>query len=247
MNDNPSTISATETPEVSIVISVYNEEENILPLLEEIDSVLDGWGPEFEVLVIDDGSTDGTRRALECANERFGFLRCLRFAENRGKTAGLAVGFREARGASIVTLDGDLQNDPADIPKMVAAGGADVLVCGERGRRADTLCKRLSSRVANTIRRTLLSDHATDSGCGFKVFPKESVAQIPWVCGVHRFFAAVLHSQGYTIVNVPINGRPRRFGHSKYGTWNRLKRTVPDLFGFFWLNRRRIDLNVEKL
>lgn len=230
-----------------MVISVHNEEENILPLLEEIQTVLDGWGPVFEVLVIDDGSTDGTWCALESANERFGFLRCLRFPENRGKTTGLAVGFRQARGASIVTMDGDLQNDAADIPKMVEAGGAGILVCGERGRRADTIRKRLSSRIANTIRRTLLNDCATDSGCGFKVFPREAVVQIPWVCGVHRFFAAVLYSQGYRIVNVPINDRPRRFGHSKYGMWNRLKRTLPDLFGFLWLNRRRVDFSADEL
>ena len=152
-----------------------------------------------------------------------------------------------ARGETIVTMDGDLQNDPRDIPAVVEAAGPMTLVCGARPKRADTVRKRVGSRIANKVRRAILADDAQDSGCGVKVFPREAGLLIPWIRGVHRFLASVLKARGYQIVNVPINDRERTLGQTKYGDWERVKRTIPDLFGIRWLLSRHVDLDSTEL
>ncbi|MCP4900714.1 MAG: glycosyltransferase family 2 protein, partial [bacterium] len=236
-----------ETPDVSIVISVRNEEDCVAALVEEIDEALSSWDHSFEVVIADDGSTDRSVEYLEDLVGRFGILRCFKMPNGQSKSAGLAVAAAAARGRWLVTFDGDLQNDPRDIPALVKLAAPDTLVCGVRGKRADSLQKRLGSKLANAVRRSIFNDAAQDSGCGLKVMPREAVSLIPWVRGVHRFLPTVLKNQGYTIINVCVNDRPRTLGTTKYTNWGRLKRTVPDLFGFLWWMTRRLNLEAEEI
>lgn len=241
------TPQAEVTPEVSIAIAVRNEEACVVQLLEEIDEVLSVWDHTFEVVIADDGSTDRTPILLQELKAQFPYLRCFRLPVGQSKSAGLAVAVLNSRGATIVTMDGDLQNDPRDIPTLVQHAGPKTLVCGARPKRADTIFKRSASKIANAIRRGILDDEALDSGCGVKVFPREAANDIPWIRGVHRFIAAVLKERGYRIVNVPINDRLRTMGMTKYGNWGRLKRTLPDLFGFRWLLSRKLNLDAKEM
>ncbi len=239
-------MDSTAVLDVSIVIAVRDEEDCIEPLIKEIAEVLADWDKTFEVILIDDGSTDRTLELILQLKKTYSFIRCYSLPKPQSKTAGLLVGFKNARGQLIVTWDGDLQNDPRDLPTVVQAAGPGILVCGARPKRADTFLKRRASKIANYVRRRVLADDAVDSGCGVKVFPREAIECIPPIRGVHRFFASVLKVQGYRIVNVPINDRQRTLGETKYGNLDRLRRTLPDLFGFSWWIRRILDLNADK-
>lgn len=234
-------------PEVSIVIAVHNEEANVLPLLDEMAAVLADWDRRYEIVLIDDGSTDATRDRMREGRARHEVVRNFALSRQQGKSAALGAGFRAARGRLLVTFDGDMQNDPRDIPGVVAQAGPGVLVCGARRERMDRASKRIGSRWANAIRRRFLDDDATDTGCGVKVFPAESRSLIPWIEGVHRFFPSILKRCGYRIVNVPITDRPRERGVTKYTNLGRLIVTSQDLFGFWWYLRRHVDTRAEEL
>ena len=229
--------------DVSVVIPVCNEQDNVEPLAREIHAALSGrWS--FETIFVDDGSTDGTAAALLAARAGgMPEIRVLRHAVRSGQSAAVATGVRAARAPWIATLDGDGQNDPADIPKLLEAAQSDRsgrlrLVMGNRTTRRDTWLRRLSSRVANGVRGGLLNDGTPDTGCGIKVFDRAVFMDMPRFNHMHRFMPALFQREGYEVTSVPVNHRERTRGTSKYGLHNRLWVGIVDLFGMMWLIRR---------
>jgi dolichol-phosphate mannosyltransferase len=231
------------TPVVSVVIPVCNEEENVEPLAREIHSALTGLH-SFETIFVDDGSTDGTAKAvLDARAAGLPEIRLLRHALRSGQSAAVATGVLHARAPWIATLDGDGQNDPADIPRLLAtlakAGSSKLrLVMGNRTTRRDTWLRRLSSRVANSVRGGLLGDGTPDTGCGIKVFDRGVFLDIPRFDHMHRFMPALFQREGYEVTSVPVSHRSRMLGKSKYGLHNRLWVGIVDLGGVMWLLRR---------
>lgn len=226
---------------LSVVIPIFNEADNVLPLLEEIERALSG-GPVFEVVFVDDGSTDDTRDRLAPAVAA-GRARLVRHLRRSGQSAAVRTGAKAARGAWIATLDGDGQNDPADIPALLhraGDGGADapLLVGGLRLSRRDTWSKRAASRFANGIRQALLKDGCTDTGCGIKLFDRQAFLDLPYFGAMHRFLPALFRAHGHPVAYVPVNHRPRRRGASKYTNLQRGLVGVVDLLGVYWLKRR---------
>lgn len=227
---------------LSIIVPVHNEAENIRPQVEEIFSVL-GDRADAEVIYIDDGSTDNTRQKLRDEQARWGErLRILAHDTVRGQSAAIHSGVRAARSHWIATLDGDGQNDPSDIPRLLdearRAGTSRVMVIGHRIDRRDTWIRRASSRIANAVRGALLRDGTPDSGCGLKIFPRELFLALPCFDHMHRFLSALVLREGGQIKSVPVAHRPRRHGRSKYGLRNRLWVGIIDLIGVAWLQRR---------
>ena len=230
------------TPEVSVVVPVCNEHENVVPLAREIHAAL-APGFRFETIFVDDGSDDGTAAAVIAARESgMPEIRLLHHAKRSGQSAAVATGVLNARAPWIATLDGDGQNDPADIPKLLAAlrGAAPdlKLVMGNRTTRRDTWLRRLSSRIANGVRGGLLKDGTPDTGCGIKVFDRHVFLDLPRFDHMHRFMPALFQRAGYAVISVPVNHRSRTRGKSKYGLHNRLWVGIVDLFGMIWLIRR---------
>jgi dolichol-phosphate mannosyltransferase len=225
--------------DLSIVIPVYNEEQNVVGLAEEVLRALEGQGAE--IIFVDDGSTDKTAEYLTQFQEFHPQVRLVRHKTNCGQSTALCTGVRFAAAPLVATLDGDGQNDPADIPRLVAqmeAAAPPVCVCGTRQDRRDTLSKRLSSRIANGVRSRLLGDGVEDTGCGLKVFNREAFLELPQFDHMHRFLPALFLRNGGRVVSVPVNHRPRRHGLSKYGFHNRLWVGIVDLLGVLWLQRR---------
>jgi dolichol-phosphate mannosyltransferase len=229
---------------ISVVIPVCNEEDNVVPLAREIEAALRGRHP-FEILFVDDGSTDGTAGAVRNAHAQIPEVRLLRHSRRSGQSAAVASGVRRARGEWIATLDGDGQNDPADFPAMIDAlaaargSGEDVrLVMGNRVTRRDTWLRRLSSRVANGVRGWLLGDGTPDTGCGIKLMHRDTFLELPFFDHMHRFLPALYQRQGAKVISVPVNHRPRTRGTSKYGLHNRLWVGIVDLYGVMWLKSR---------
>lgn len=225
-------------PELSAVVPAFNEADNIPVLVDELRRALAATGRSWEVVLVDDGSTDGTAAALAAAAAADPRVRALRLERNSGQSAALAAGLARARGAVVVTMDADLQNDPADLPRLlVALEHADV-VSGVRERRHDSWVRRVSSRVANATRRAVLGDTLTDIGCSLKAYRREALEGLPMFVGVHRFLPALCGFRGARIVEVPVRHRPRTMGVSKYGMGNRLWRGLHDLVGVAWLKHR---------
>ena len=237
--------AATNACRLSVVVPVLNEQDNVEPLIGEIRAALDG-RVTYEIVYVDDGSTDETSVRLERLVRGGAPLRFIRHARCCGQSAALATGIRAAKGGLVATLDGDGQNDPADIPALLDVferetrhAGADLLlVTGLRHRRRDSWWKRLSSRIANTVRARLLGDATVDTGCGLKVFARAAFMDMPRFDHMHRFLPALMLRRGGRVVSVPVNHRPRAKGRSKYGTFDRLAVGVVDLFGVMWLMRR---------
>lgn len=228
-------------PQVSIVIPVYNESGNLAPLIDEIEQTLVR-RMRFEVIVVDDGSNDSTPGELAGLRVTRPWLRVVTHERNLGQSAAIRTGVVSARAPTIAVLDGDGQNDPADLPKLFAAleiSGVSMIV-GERRPRRDTLGRRLSSRIANGVRSSLLHDGIRDTGCGLKMFRRETFLKLPAFDHMHRFLPALVQSRGGTVRAVPVNHRPRRFGQSKYGFRNRFWTGILDLVGVMWLSRRQL-------
>src|SRR5262245_56053244 len=228
------------SPAVSVVVPVFNEEENMSILQSELRAALGGI--DHEIIFVDDGSTDRSAEKIERAPN----VRVLRFEKNTGQSAALHAGIQAARGQTIVMIDSDLQNDPADIPRLLAeiSRGAD-LVCGYRAKRKDTLTKRLTSRIANFVRSRFTKDYVRDTGCTLKAMRREcAVALIPFK-GMHRFIPALVRGAGYKLIEIPVNHRPRRFGQTKYGFGSRAWRATMDMFGVRWLLSRRLNYRVH--
>ncbi len=229
-------------PELSVVIPLHNEVDSLTPLVEELTAALEALGRPWEVLLVDDGSTDGGPRLLAELGAADPRLRVLRLPRRQGQSAALATGFERCRGEVVVTMDADLQNDPADLPRLLAAlEGCDV-VSGIRAERRDGWLRRVSSKIANGVRRAVLHDDVTDVGCTLKAYRAPLLRRVPAFDGMHRFLPALLKMEGARIRELSVNHRPRRFGRAKYGVHNRLWRGIVDLFGVRWLQARRVDL-----
>lgn len=227
---------------LSVVVPVCNEAENVAPLAREISAALQGW--DYEMLFVDDGSTDATRAELQrLRSGGLTTLRILRHSFRCGQSAAVASGVRAARGAWIATLDGDGQNDPADIPKLLAArddpANADVMLfMGNRTTRKDTGFRRMQSRIANGVRGSMLGDGTPDTGCGIKVFSRAAFLDLPYFDHMHRFMPALFQRRGNRVISVPVGHRARERGVSKYGMFDRLWVGIVDIFGVMWLRRR---------
>jgi glycosyltransferase involved in cell wall biosynthesis len=228
------------SPAVSVVVPLYNEEENVPILQAELASALTAL--DYEIIFVDDGSVDHTVQRI-APDAR---VRLLRFERNAGQSAAMFAGLQAARGAVAILIDGDLQNDPADIPKLIAeiGRGAD-LVCGYRAERKDTVIKRITSRIANFVRSRFTRDGVRDTGCTLKAMRRECVSALVPFKGMHRFIPALVKGAGYRLVEIPVNHRPRKFGQSKYGLGNRAFRATMDMFGVRWLLSRRLNYNVR--
>lgn len=232
---------------ISVVIPVCNEAENVGPLAQEIHAALAQYSP-FEIIFVDDGSTDGTDRAVEqVRSDGIPEIRLMRHARRSGQSTAVLTGVRAARAEWIATLDGDGQNDPADIPALIAAaeaahraGSVDLkLVMGNRSKtRRDTWLRRVSSRVANGVRARMLRDGTPDTGCGIKLMHRETFLALPHFDHMHRFLPALYQRAGAQVISVPVSHRPRTRGTSKYGLFNRLWVGIVDLLGVQWLIRR---------
>ncbi len=225
-----------------MVIPVRNEAPNIAPLVAEIRAALEG-RCDFEIIYVDDGSTDGTAAAVQALARSMPRLRLLRHARSCGQSAAIHSGVKAARGHFIATLDGDGQNDPADIlPLLELARAAPpapaLLVAGLRAKRRDPAAKRLASRIANAIRARLLNDATRDTGCGLKVLRREPFLELPFFDHYHRFLPALVLRGGGKVVSVPVNHRPRHGGRSNYGVFDRLWVGIVDILGVMWLMRR---------
>ena len=247
--------SPSNAPVLSVVVPVHNEVDNLTALLEEIHAALEGT-VDFEVVYVDDASSDETPRRLVEQARRFPRLRVLRHRRNSGQSTAIATGVRAARGRLIATLDGDGQNDPADIPGLLSrwsveggdrAGRGPLLLAGWRSRRNDTWLRRLSSRIANGVRGRLLGDGTPDTGCGLKLFERATFLTLPYFDHMHRFLPALVVRHGGRVISVPVRHRPRTLGQSHYGVWNRLWVGLVDMAGVMWLRRRTRLTDVETL
>jgi glycosyltransferase involved in cell wall biosynthesis len=228
---------------ISVVVPVKDEVENVAPLAREIAAAIAG-ETSAEIIFIDDGSSDGTVDALKALRKEIPSLRVIQHARNLGQSRGILTGVRAARSEIIVTLDGDGQNDPADIPKLLAVLRNDPdaenigVVSGVRAKRRDTLSRRLASRIGNGIRARLLHDGATDTGCGLKALRRDAFLALPYFDHIHRFIITLMMREGYGVRFVEVNHRERAHGASKYTNFNRMLVSVNDLLGVRWLQRR---------
>jgi dolichol-phosphate mannosyltransferase len=231
----------TDSIQISVVVPVKDEAGNVAPLAREIAAALDG--ERFEIIFVDDGSSDATIDELLGLRGQIP-LRILAHGRNLGQSRALRTGVRAAKASMVVTLDGDGQNDPAEIPKLVAAfrsAAADPVIgmmAGERTKRQDSWKKRMASRCGNRIRRRLLSDNAQDTGCGLKVFRREAFLALPYFDHMHRYLITLMLREGYEVRFMPVGHRPRGAGRSKYGVWDRFAVGISDLMGVMWLKRR---------
>ncbi|MBI2162220.1 MAG: glycosyltransferase family 2 protein [Candidatus Rokubacteria bacterium] len=234
--------------ELSVVIPVYDEEESLRPLWEELRGVLDGLGRVFEVVFVDDGSRDRSAEIIRGFHEADRRVRLVRLKANAGETAATDAGFKAARGTWVVVMDADLQNDPRDIPTLLAHLGRWDAVTGWRAKRGegDTWLRRVSSRVANRVRNRLSDESIQDSGCTFRAFRRECLRDLVLYRGFHRFIPTLLKMRGYRVLEVSVRHRPRRFGRSKYGVLNRAFVAFADLLVVRWMNARVLRYEVAE-
>ena len=233
--------------ELSVLIPAYNEEACIEPVVRETIGVLRGLGRAFEIVVVNDGSTDATGARLDRLRADLPELRVLRLAVRSGQSAALGAAFRAARGTVFVTLDADGQNDPADIPALLARLADCDLCCGYRAQRQDTWSKRVGSRLANAVRNRVLREKIRDTGCTLKAFRAERARPLPMQFrGLHRFLPALMAMAGARIAEIPVNHRPRAAGRSKYTNWSRLKETLWDLWSVRWMQKRYCPIRLEE-
>lgn len=231
--------------EYSVVIPVKNEEENLEPLVAEIEPVMASLGLQWELIIVDDGSDDRSREIVRALQKSKPYLRLIAFKRNYGQSSAFDAGFKAARGRYTITLDGDRQNDPSDIPKLVAVMNDCDLACGWRRDRHDPLMKRISSKIANTIRSRMCQDYMHDTGCSLKVYRSECLKQIKLYHGMHRFLPALFLMEGFRVKEVPVRHRDRSAGTSKYGLFNRLIGPLMDMFAVRWMRQRRLCYEVE--
>lgn len=235
--------SGDPRPRFSLVVPVYNEEANVAVLLQEVAEVLLPHGP-LEVVAVDDGSTDGSHQRMVDWKREHGatWLRIVRLQRNGGQSSAVLAGVEQARAPIVTTMDGDMQNDPRDLPRMVAeveSGRADAVV-GVRRKRMDTFVRRMSSRIGNAVRNAVTGDRVQDAACGIKAVRREFFLSAPRFQGMHRFMATLVRQLGGKVVETDVNHRPRAAGVAKYGIGNRALRGLRDCFGVRWLGMRTI-------
>lgn len=230
----------------SVVIPMKNEEENVRELIEELEPVMQSLGEPWELLIIDDGSTDETKSILLELKKTRPHIKIIAFEGNYGQSSGFDAGFKIAQGQWIITLDGDRQNDPKDITKMIPLTQDADLVCGQRIQRRDPWHKRITSSIANAIRSRLCHDGIHDTGCSLKIYRTSSLREIKLFEGMHRFLPALFQIEGFKVVEVPVNHRERVRGVSKYNIFNRSLNTVVDMFAVMWMRKRHLRYRDKK-
>jgi len=227
-------------PEISVIVPMFNEADNVGPMVEQVFAALRNEPRPFELVLVDDASTDGTWEKIVAAGKVEPRVRGLRHGRNAGQSAALWTGFRHSNSPILVTLDGDLQNDPADFPALLAELKEWDLVCGMRTKRQDNWLRRISSAIARKARSALLGVDFRDTGCGLRAFKRPVLEGLFEFNGFHRFMPVLAHSTGARVLEIPVNHRPRVAGVSKYGMWNRLGRGIMDLYGVKWFQKRLI-------
>ena len=235
-----------ERIDISVVVPVFNEEENLPILIPQIVEVLRPLGKTYEMIFVDDGSTDRSRNLLKEMVSQYPQIRILGFKKNCGETAAGAAGLREARGEIVITIDADLQNDPKDIPTMLGYLKDYDMVTGWRQKREDSWVKRITSKIANRIRNQLSGETIRDSGCTFRAYKRECLRNIKLYKGMHRFMPTLVKMEGFRVIEIPIAHHPRKFGVSKYTNWNRMWRAFVDLLAVKWMRSRHIRYEIEE-
>ncbi len=243
MDDAYPQLNAAVTIDISVILPCFNEAESVADLTAELNTVLDRLGSASEIIFVNDASTDHTLGVLSDLQQHYPRVRIINHQHRSGQSAGHASGFRLARGTCIVTMDADGQNDPADMPRLLDTLEHADAVCGIRRRRRDTWVKRMSSRIANGFRNVITREHITDAGCAYRVLRRSVLAEIPVFNGMHRFLPTLLRMQGYRVVEMDVNHRPRHAGVSKYGINNRLWRGLIDCVAIRWLQSRAVPGN----
>ena len=233
-----------ETIEISIVVPVYNERENLVLLDQEITKSIKPLNKNYEVILVDDGSTDGSSELIRALQEKNSTIRLIRFGHNHGQTAAFAAGFDKARGDIIITMDADLQNSPSDIPLLLTAIKDYDVVCGWRHKRNDPWIKKISSKVANSVRNSLSDESIADTGCSLKAFRRECFKDIKLYNGMHRFFPTLMRMEGFSVTQVKVGHYPRIHGHSKYNIRNRLFASFKDLLAIRWMKKRQLNYDI---
>lgn len=256
MKAQPSTVSPKHFPSppfpsavdvrYSIVLPIYNEEPNLPRLFDELIAVMGGIGEGYEVVCVDDGSTDGSRQVIRLFCQRHPSFHLVGLGGRQGQSAAMWAGFQRAAGEYIITLDADLQNDPADIPLLIACLTDCEMVCGWRQKRQDRFITRIASRIANAVRNSLTREQITDTGCSLKIMRRDYVKQMPPFVGMHRFLPTLMRLHGARVKEVPVSHRPRIAGDSKYGIWDRAFSGLRDVLGVRWLQDRHVDCKVEE-
>lgn len=234
------------TIQYSVVIPLKNEESNIADLIKELDPVMESLKQPWELICIDDGSTDQTRNLLLTLAKERSNLKVIAFDKNYGQSSAFDAGFKAAKGVYVITLDGDGQNDPADIPTLISFSSDYDLVCGIRQKRQDPWTKRIISKCANKVRNWLCGDGVQDTGCSLKVYRKACLDQIKLYNGLHRFLPALFKNEGFSITQIPVNHRPRLRGVSNYNIFNRSFNTISDLLAVSWMRRRQLKYRILK-
>ena len=230
---------------ISIVCAAYNEEECLPVIVPKLDEVLVSTGEDYEIVLVNDGSTDGTGAVLRELLPQYPALRAVEFAGNCGQTAAWLAGFRTATGDVIVTIDADMQNDPEDIPKLLKHLDEHDVVSGIRQGRQDSSRRKFASKIGNGIRNWLTHDEVTDVGCSLRAMRREFVVLLPIVKNMHRFMPTLLRAQGARCTEIPVRHHARTLGVSKYGNWGRLKEGVSDLLGVRWMLKRWIRYEIR--
>jgi dolichol-phosphate mannosyltransferase len=239
--------TAGKAPRVSVVVPCHNEEGNLPQLVAEIRQALEPTQATFEIVLVDDASQDGTWAVLEKLGAADPRVRGLRFAGQCGQSAAMWAGMQNARGEIIITLDADLQNPPAEIPRFLAAMEGWDCVCGSRVQaraEGDNWVRRASSKIANAVRNSFTEDVVSDAGCCFRAFRRECVDRLWFFKGAHRFLPTLLRMDGFRVTEIAISHRPRGAGQTHYGVWNRLIKSLPDLFAVRWMKSRLIRYQI---
>ncbi len=232
--------------EVSIVVPVYNEKDNLEMLVSEVREVMGKLGKRYEILFVDDGSNDSSAEIIRQLARRINEVRGIHFVRNSGQTAAFDAGFKNARGGIIITMDADLQNDPKDIPSLLDRLQEHDAAVGWRYGRHDTLVRRVSSKIANYVRNRLSGDSIIDTGCSLKAFKSDCIRSIKLYKGMHRFFPTLLRMEGYSVVEMKVAHRPRLYGEAKYGIRNRILRGFIDLLAVRWMKKRKLDYEIKE-
>lgn len=230
----------------SVVVPLKNESENITDLIEELEPIMNGLKQPWELICIDDGSSDRTVEILHSLLKKKKYLRILEFTRNFGQSSAFHAGFKAAKGEFVITMDGDRQNDPSDIPKMVAEMADCDLICGHRVNRRDPWHKKITSRLANALRSKLCKDGVQDTGCSLKIYRTQCLHQIKMYHGMHRFLPALFSIEGFRVKEVPVNHRARTRGVTKYNMFNRSFNTIADMLAVRWMRMRRLNYQIEK-
>jgi len=236
----------SEKTDISIVVPVYNEKNNLEILTSEIREAMKEIGKRYEIIYVDDGSTDSSSDTIKKLAQEIEEVRGIHFVKNCGQTAAFDAGFKGARGEIIVTMDADLQNDPKDIPALLEQMKDHDAAVGWRHERRDNFIRRASSKIANSIRNKLSGDSILDTGCSLKVFKSKCIKSVKLYKGMHRFFPTLLRMEGYSVVEVKVKHRPRMYGEAKYGIRNRILRGLTDLLAVRWMKKRKLDYEIKE-